>query len=91
MKNIILYEVGKDPLYKTWHSQKRNMIIYVHEGEGILVTGEKSYPFRSGTLAFVGADKYHYTMPSDTEKYKRSKHNDEKKPIKERNPELSHL
>ena len=73
MADLILYETGKDPLYKTWHSQKRNMIIYVHEGEGSLVTGEKSYPFRGGTLAFVGVDKYHYTMPSDTEKYKRSK------------------
>jgi len=73
MSDIILYEKGKDPLYKTWHSQKRNMIIYVHEGEGSLVTREKSYPFRAGTLAFVGIDKYHYTMPSDTENYKRSK------------------
>ena len=73
MADIILYEKGKDPLYKTWHSQKRNMILYVHEGEGSLVTREKSYPFRGGSLAFVGIDKYHYTIPSDTARYKRSK------------------
>ena len=49
------------------------MLIYVHDGEGSLVTGEKSYHFKRGTLAFVGIEKYHYTMPEDTEKYKRSK------------------
>lgn len=73
MADVILYEKGKDPLYKTWHSQKRNMIIYVHQGEGSLVTREKSYPFKGGSLAFVGIEKYHYTMPEDTDSYKRSK------------------
>ena len=73
MAELILYEKGKDPLYKTWHSTKKNMIIYVHEGEGSLVTREKSYPFKGGSLAFVGIEKYHYTMPEDTDNYQRSK------------------
>ncbi len=73
MNSVIIREVGKDPLYKTWHRSGRYMIIFVHSGEGSLVTSEKIYPFRSGTLAFVGADKYHYTMPNDPQRYIRSK------------------
>lgn len=70
---IIYHELGKDPLYKIWHTSKKAMFIYVYSDGGSIVCSEKAYPFQKGVLCFVGAEKYHYTMPDIPEKYERSK------------------
>ena len=66
---IIYHEIGKDPLFKTWHASDEAMIIFVYSEGGSIVCSEKSYPIKKGTLCFVGAGKYHYTMPDITESY----------------------
>lgn len=71
--NIICHEMGKDPLYKTWHASKQPMFIYMHSDGGSIVCSENSYPIQKGTLCFVGAGKYHYTMPDVPTLYDRSK------------------
>lgn len=70
---IIYHEMGKDPLYKIWHASKEAMFIYVYSDGGSIVCSEKSYPLKKGVLCFVGAEKYHYTMPYIPERYERSK------------------
>lgn len=72
-KTIILNQRGRDENYKLWHKIGKNMILYVYSGEGSIVCAEKVYPLREGTLCFVGASKYHYTMPYDSDAYERSK------------------
>ena len=74
MKTII-HEIGKDAHFKLWHalSDEENMIIYFHSGEGSIVCGERVYPIKEGALCFIGAGKYHYTMPTDPSSYDRSK------------------
>jgi AraC-like DNA-binding protein len=71
----ILHEIGKDAHFKLWHALPldENMIIYFHEGDGSIVCGESVYPIKAGALCFIGAGKYHYTMPSDPAAYDRSK------------------
>lgn len=71
----ILHEVGKDAHFKLWHALPldENMIIYFHRGEGSIVCGESVYPIKPGALCFIGAGKYHYTMPNDPSLYDRSK------------------
>lgn len=32
--NIIFHEIGKDPLFKTWHASDHVMIIYMHSSGG---------------------------------------------------------
>lgn len=71
--NIIFHEIGKDPLFKTWHASDHVMIIYMHSSGGSIVCSEKSYPIKKGVLCFVGAGKYHYTMPDNPDIYDRSK------------------
>jgi len=74
MDNINFYrQIGKDDMYKTWHASKEHMLIYVYSEDGNIVFNEKVFPIKKGTLAFVAAGKYHYTMPKDAEKYERSK------------------
>ncbi len=70
---IICHELGKDPLYKIWHASKQSMFMYIHSDGGSIVCSEKSYPIQKGVLCFVGAGKYHYTMPDVPERYDRSK------------------
>ena len=72
-KSIIFNQRGRDANYKLWHKTGKNMILYVHSGEGSIVCTEKVYPLKKGTLCFVGASKYHYTMPYDSDEYERSK------------------
>lgn len=71
--SIIFHEIGKDPLFKTWHASDDAMIIYMHSDGGSIVCSEKSYPIKKGGLCFVGAGKYHYTMPDNPDTYNRSK------------------
>ena len=72
---IVLHEVGRDAHFKLWHalSLEENMIIYFHSGGGSIVCGESVYPIKPGALCFIGAGKYHYTMPDDPSVYDRSK------------------
>ena len=70
---IIYHELGKDPLYKIWHASKKAMLLYVYSDGGSIVCSEKAYPIQKGVLCFVGAEKYHYTMPDIPEIYERSK------------------
>ncbi len=70
---IFLREVGKDIMYKTWHTTKWNLFIYFHSDGGSLVTGEKVFPIKKGSLALLTAGTYHYTMPDVPEEYDRTK------------------
>lgn len=70
---IFLREVGKDAMYKTWHTTKWNLFIYFHSDGGSLVTGEKVFPIKRGSLAFLTAGTYHYTMPDAPDEYNRTK------------------
>lgn len=73
MNNRILSrQIGLDSNYKTWHINN-NMLIYMHSDGGSIVCSEKIYPIKKGALCFIGALKYHYTMPDDTSTYVRSK------------------
>ncbi len=49
------------------------MFIYTYSNGGSIVCNEKIYPIEKGTLCFIGANKYHYTMPDEPEVYDRSK------------------
>ena len=72
-KRIISHQLGFDSNYKTWHVNNSNMIIFMYSDGGSIVCNEKIYPIKRGVLCFVGAQKYHYTMPEDTATYERSK------------------
>lgn len=72
-ESIIDHQIGIDPHYKIWHTTDRHMIIYMYSQGGSIVCSEKSYPIEKGILCFVGAGKYHYTMPDDPGTYDRSK------------------
>ena len=71
--NILCHQKGKDALFKTWHAPDRSIFIYMHSDGGSIVCSEKIYPIQKGVLCFVGAGKYHYTMPEAPEVYERSK------------------
>lgn len=74
MDNSILHhQIGRDQYYKIWHTIGKNMLIYIHQGSGSIVCSERAYPMEKGTLCFIGAEKYHYTMPDDPLHYDRSK------------------
>lgn len=70
---IISRQIGMDAEYKHWHMNEDNMIIYIHSGSGGIVCNERVYPIQEGTICFIGANKYHYTMPDDVARYERSK------------------
>ncbi len=72
-ENILCHQKGKDAMFKTWHAPRRNIFIYMHSDGGSIVCSEKIYPIQKGVLCFVGAGKYHYTMPEEPEVYERSK------------------
>jgi len=72
-KNLIFHQVGIEPYYKIWHINGEHMICYVHSGQGDMVTDEKNYPLNKGCLYFIGADKFHYSLPYDPDSYERSK------------------
>ena len=73
MTSRFLRERGRDPLYKIWHRSGDPMLLFVHEGEGQVVTRDRMYPLRAGTLCFIGGEAYHYTVPNDPALYDRSK------------------
>ena len=71
--NIIYHEIGKDPMFKIWHASPMSMFLYINSEGGSIVCSEKAYPIQKGVLCFIGAGKYHYTMPQYPEAYDRSK------------------
>lgn len=74
MKDTRVYrQIGKDPLYKTWHAGTRPLFLYVHSDGGSIVTKDRSYPLRKNVLALILPGTYHYTMPDDPDCYDRSK------------------
>lgn len=73
MSSLIYRQIGRDDHYKIWHTPEENMFIFVMSGGGSVVSSDKSYPMRRGTLCFIGKRKYHYTFPDLPEQYIRSK------------------
>ena len=67
------HQSGMDNYYSLWHAGGNNMILYFHNGTGSIVTEEKNYHINKGILCFVGAYKFHYTLPDQPEIYERSK------------------
>ena len=72
-EQMTFHHIGKDPHFKVWHMLDRAMILYTYSEGGSIVCSEGSYPIRHGTLCFVGAGHYHYTMPDDPDTYDRTK------------------
>lgn len=72
-EKIVYRQRGKDPLYKTWHASEEHLFMYIYSGTGSIVSGERLFPIKKGTLVFIAADTYHYTMPDEPEIYDRSK------------------
>ena len=70
---IISREIGRDAMFKIWHASEFATFIYTYSDGGSIVCGEGAYPIRAGVLCFIGAGKHHYTMPSEPQKYERSK------------------
>ena len=73
MHDMIYRQVGRDEHYKIWHKPENNIFLFIHSGNGSVVTKTESYPMSKGTLCFIGKEKYHYTFPDDTNCYVRSK------------------
>lgn len=70
---IIYRQIGRDPLYKTWHTMHEPMLYYVHRGTGSIVFRDAILPIEEGTLCFVGEGKMLFTMPDDPDRYRRTK------------------
>ena len=70
---VMNQETGRDRYYKTWHAAPTHMLIWFQSDGGSLVLSDGVYEIRRGTLCFVAAGSYHYTMPEDPESYVRSK------------------
>lgn len=51
INNIRIHEVGRDPLYKTWHALDDNGFIYIHSGAGDIVFSNKTNPIKKVSFA----------------------------------------
>ena len=71
--SITHHERGKDALYKTWHASEDHLFIYFHSNGGSIVSRDRVFPINQGSLVFIAANVYHYTMPDPPEEYDRSK------------------
>lgn len=71
--DVLCHEVGKDPLYKTWHAGAHHLFTYMYSDGGSVVTSERIFPIRKGALVFLRAGTYHYTIPDNPDAYNRSK------------------
>ena len=70
---LLYHDVGKDPLYKTWHATSRPLFMYVYSDGGSIVTKERTFPIKKGALVYIAPGTYHYTMPEVPDIYDRSK------------------
>lgn len=73
LEAMICNAIGKDPMYKILHASRSHLIMYIHSGTGSIVCADKLYPLEGGSLVYIAADTYHYTMPDDPAQYCRSK------------------
>ncbi len=69
----ICRQKGRDELYKTWHASRENLCMYIHSNGGSLVCADRIFPLEEGSLVFIAAGAYHYTMPDEPQTYDRSK------------------
>jgi len=72
-KDYRYFQKGFNYQYDTWHTVGRNMILFIHSGNGNIISREKNYPITRGCLCFVGANKFYYTLPDTPDEYIRSK------------------
>lgn len=72
-KNLVYHQKGRDELYKTWHASRDHLCMYIHSQGGSLVCADRIFPLEEGSLVFIAAGAYHYTMPDDPQNYDRSK------------------
>lgn len=70
---LLYHEIGKDRMYKTWHTTWRPLFMYVYSDGGSIVTKERIFPIKKGALVLISPGTYHYTMPEIPETYNRSK------------------
>lgn len=70
---LIYNQIGRDSLYKTWHTLSSNMIIYVQKGEGSIVLQNAVYEIKPGALCFIACNSRHYTLPQEPDSYARHK------------------
>ena len=73
MEHVLFHQRGMDSLYKIWHTPGAYMLILMHSDGGSIVSSERTYPIQRGVMCFIGAEKYHYTMPETPNAYDRSK------------------
>ena len=74
MSYTLMYKItGKDMMYKIWHCSNCPMIIFTYSDGGNIVFADKLFPIKRGTLCYIGAKKFHYTMPDNPDSYVRSK------------------
>lgn len=71
--NIMHHEIGRDKLYKIWHTTNKPMIIYTYTDGGSIVFADKIFPIKKGTLCYIDSSTRHYTMPASPSEYDRSK------------------
>lgn len=73
MIKFVRRQSGRDNFYQVWHQAEGNVLLYVHEGQGTLVTADKITSFDKGMLCFIGRHVDHYTLPDLSKNYVRSK------------------
>ena len=73
MVKWVCQQEGRDNYYRIWHQAKENILLYVHEGQGSIVTTDRVTPFAKGTLILIGSGVDHYTLPDLSRRYVRSK------------------
>ena len=70
---VYFHQIGKDEMYKVWHTSGNHEIIYMHSDGGSVVFQDTIYPIKNGAMFFIGAYKNHYTLPDNPALYNRSK------------------
>ena len=72
--SIIYKQVGKDKMYKTWHSHNDEvMLLYTYTDNGYIVSHDNVFPLKKGTLCFIPNNVSHYTLPENPNDYIRTK------------------
>lgn len=72
-QRIVCHQKGKDDMHRTWHASQEHLFMYIHRGTGSLVCAQSVFPLKEGTMVFIGADVYHYTVTEAPREYDRSK------------------
>ncbi len=72
-ERMVCHQQGRDAMHRTWHASEEHLFLYVHTGRGSLVCAQSVFPLEEGTLLFIGAGVYHYTVSEVPAEYDRSK------------------